>query len=443
MINVRIRNGLCPDPSTGEGGATEGDIRGSFSDIIDVVGVKDLAGGHALVTENSPAAMSVLVAPGIVYIPNADYDELDSDSVKFWEAIITVSTEVAITANTSGSARIDLICAKMDTTITPDKHASNIATLVAVAGTPGAGAPTLPDNYAKLAEVEVANGASTIVNADITDSRVQSKINSDYIPLNLPSGIILSSPLFSGSLNGWINPNETWEYVSVDDPTGIFRVNADVTGKYSAGMRIKFTNGGNTIYGIITVVNAYEADAAGYTYIKFLHEIDPTDSLALYLMANSAITANYYSSQKVPQGFPLSLNKWTIELNTATVSEVSVAQNVWTNIGSINIVIPIGSYKVSYSTLNSYALKTSSTCVYVKSTISTANNSESDVDFTYSSGIDAGSATLTTIFSAFREKVLNLTTKTTYYLNFSPQATDNTLISNGEKTIIKAICAYL
>jgi len=172
---------MCPDPTTGDGGATEGDIRGSFSDIIDVVGVKDLAGGHCAVTENSPAALSVLVAPGIVYIPNADYDELDSNQVKFWEAIVTVSTAVTITANTSGSARVDLVCAKMDTAVTPDEHASNIVTLVAVAGTPGAGAPATPDNHYVLATVAVANGASTIVNADITDSRVQAKINSDYI----------------------------------------------------------------------------------------------------------------------------------------------------------------------------------------------------------------------------------------------------------------------
>jgi len=181
-INVRIRNGMCPDPTTGEGGATEGDIRGSFSDIIDVIGVKDLAGGHCAVTQNSPAAMSVLVAPGIVYIPNADYDELDSNQVKFWEAIITVSTAVTITANTSGSTRIDLICAKMDTAITPDEHASNIATLVAVAGTPGAGTPATPDNHYVLATVAVANGASTIVNADITSTRVQSKIDFDFLP---------------------------------------------------------------------------------------------------------------------------------------------------------------------------------------------------------------------------------------------------------------------
>ena len=199
-INVRVRDGMCPDPTTGDGGATEGDIRGSFSDIIDVVGVKDLAGGHLLVTQNSPAAMSVLVAPGVVYIPNADYDELDSNQVKFWEAVITVSTAVVITANTSGSARVDLICAKMDTAVTPDEHASNIATLVAVAGTPGAGAPALPDNHALIAQIAVANGAATIITANITDSRVQSTLNSDYLakitkttPIDADSVVLIDS----------------------------------------------------------------------------------------------------------------------------------------------------------------------------------------------------------------------------------------------------------
>ena len=69
----------------------------------------------------------------------------------------------------------------MDTAVTPDEHASNIATLVAVAGTPGARTRATPDNHYVLATVAVANGASTIVNADITDSRVQAKIDSDYI----------------------------------------------------------------------------------------------------------------------------------------------------------------------------------------------------------------------------------------------------------------------
>jgi len=278
-INIRIRDGLCPDPSTGDGGATEGDIRGAISDIIDTVGVKDLAGGHCLVTENSPAAMSVLVAPGVVYIPNANYDELDSNTVKFWEAIITVSTAVTITANTSGSTRIDLICVKMDTTVTPDEHASNIATLVAVAGTPGAGVPATPDNYAKLAEVEVASGASTIVNANITSTRVQSKIDSDYIPLALPSGITLTSPKINEDvaltatatelnnlhsktvgLGAWTAWNPTT--ANITTTSGTFNCAYIQIGK-TVHCRFKFTLGASSAMGTLPIIELPVTNKSG------------------------------------------------------------------------------------------------------------------------------------------------------------------------------------
>jgi len=332
-INVRIRNGMCPDPTTGEGGATEGDIRGSFSDIIGVVGVKDLAGGHCAVTQNSPAALSVLVAPGIVYIPNADYNELDSNEPKFYEAIIDAEAEVAIGENTSGSTRIDLICVKIDKTITPDKHASNIATLVAVAGTPGAGAPTLPDNYAKLAEVEVANGASTIVNADITNTRVQSKIDFDFLPkatgavvntgtedakIVTPKAIAdsnvsyidgtetltnktLTSPTLQGTVDGWISANETWTYASATTIT----VPSGAASKYAKGDKIKLTQ----------------------TTVKYFYIIKVEDTVLTvtggsdYTVANAAISANYYSHQENPLGFPAFFNfTSTLATDTGTIT---------------------------------------------------------------------------------------------------------------------------
>jgi len=477
-VNVRIRNGLCPDPTTGEGGATEGDIRGSFSDIIDVIGVKDLAGGHCAVTQNSPAAMSVLVAPGVVYIPNADYDELDSNEPKFYEAIIDAEDEVTITANTSGSTRIDLICVKIDKTITPDEHASNIATLVAVAGTPGAGAPTLPDNYAKLAEVEVANGASTIVNADITDSRVQAKINSDYIgasvsvttkgdlqthngttPARLAVGtdgqkLIADSNQTNGLLwkteDGWNSAFETWEYVSVDDPTGVIKVNADVTTKYSVGMRIKMTNGGHTIFGIITKVGTYGGDSAGYTYITFLHEIDPSDNLALYLMANSAITNNYYSTAKAPQGFPQDITHWKIKVEDANNRTTTPTKDAWYNPNNISLSVPIGRWKLGYFVGHRCSATTTGHYMSFVS-LATSNNAPGDNDFKKMHGNNPGFSTGTsyTLGIGSAEKIINNTSKTTYYLNHMC-ATAGTLTNEcgfyGQwdvATTIYAICDYL
>src|SRR5574344_1775354 len=110
--------------------------------------------------------------------------------------------------------------------------------------------------------------------------------------------------------SGWIDANETWTYSSVDNPTGVITITGDVTTKYSLGMRIKFTNATNVIYGIITAISYSSPN----TTLTFLHEINPSNSLALHLMGNSAITNNYYSSMKAPYGFPLNPNNWTVKI---------------------------------------------------------------------------------------------------------------------------------
>ena len=95
-------------------------------------------------------------------------------------------------------------------------------------------------------------------------------------------------------MSGWLSAGETWTYASVDNPTGVITINGNKTTKYSLGMRIKFTNGGNTIYGIITKISYSSPN----TTLSFLHEINPSTNTALHLIANSAITNNYYSNMK-------------------------------------------------------------------------------------------------------------------------------------------------
>lgn len=183
-VHIRIRNGLQPD-GEGNGGASEGDIRGNSTDFIDTYGVVDLDAGHLEVTEADTPSMNVVVAGGVGYIPNSSFDELDSDSVRFWEAVVGGTTgerTLSISSNSSGSTRIDLVCLKIDTGASPDYYASDVAELIIVEGTPGAGAPATPSNHLLLAEVEVVNGASSIEDADITDERVQALFKVDFIP---------------------------------------------------------------------------------------------------------------------------------------------------------------------------------------------------------------------------------------------------------------------
>jgi hypothetical protein len=174
-----------PDAYTGDGGATEGDVRGSHSDMIDAGSVVDLDGGHCLVHEATSPAMTVVVDAGVVYVPNTSFDETDSDSIKYWEAVVagtTGSRTLVIGANSSGSTRVDLVCVYLDPGATPDENASDVAELLIVAGTPGAGAPATPSYHALLATVTVANGATSIVNANITDSRTQIQLKNAFIP---------------------------------------------------------------------------------------------------------------------------------------------------------------------------------------------------------------------------------------------------------------------
>jgi hypothetical protein len=106
-----------------------------------------------LVSENSPADLSVDVAAGVAF--RGGYF-INSDAVE----------NVAITANTSGFNRIDLIVLNIDTV-------AKATIVIAVAGV-ASGSPVAPTPTAtqlKLAEVLVGNGAAVINDNVITDRR--------------------------------------------------------------------------------------------------------------------------------------------------------------------------------------------------------------------------------------------------------------------------------
>lgn len=194
-VYVRVRNGMMVD-GEGNGGVTEGDLRGAISDIIEQEGVVDLEGGHLLVHEAGSPDMEIVVDAGVGYIPNDSYDDTDSDSIKFWEAVvagITGERTLAISSNSSGQLRIDLVCLKIDPGAEPDYYASDVAELIIVEGTPGAGAPAVPAYHLKLAEVSVANGETAIENEHITDSRVQVQIKEKFQTVQTDNAIKLEN----------------------------------------------------------------------------------------------------------------------------------------------------------------------------------------------------------------------------------------------------------
>ena len=232
--------------------------------------------------------------------------------------------------------------------------------------------------------------------------------------------------------DGWIPSGQVWTYEAGDDPTYTFSEPIDATGKYSPGMRIKCTQGGSVKYGIITAVGAY---SGGKTIITVYCGTDYD--------LGATITYPYYSTQKAPFGFPLDPAKWTISIvNNSLGTQLTPTTNTWYNIGSLSLSIPIGSWHVSYQ-VSCFSYDTVANNHPTRTTLSTANNSESDINWTCRF---TGSSFAYLQGVCYRRKQLTLTTKTSYYLNATTAAEGLDALyfgNDNSPAIIMAECAYL
>jgi len=235
-------------------------------------------------------------------------------------------------------------------------------------------------------------------------------------------------------LDGWILATGTWSYSSADAPTFIASVNADMTGVLSVGMRLKLTQT-TAKYFIITAVGAY---SGGVTLITLYGGTD-------YTLADEAITVPYYSMAKAPFGFPITPVKWSVVVEDASSrSQADPTNAQWYNITQLNISLPIGVWNFGYQATLQVADPTSG--VYsVFSTLSTANNSESDTALSAESyGYVLGNYSIILVVS--RQTVLSLDAKTAYYFNIKTVHTGvATIYVRGDlhKSTVRAVCAYL
>ena len=236
-------------------------------------------------------------------------------------------------------------------------------------------------------------------------------------------------------VTGWVAASG-WSYLSVDDPIGVI----SATGHgLSVGWRIKLVNGGNAINGIVV---AKTTDT-----FTFLHEIDPTDSQAKYLMADSAISDAYYSPVKAPQGFPLEPVKWTVkavDYNSNIVT--SPVSGDWYHLGSFSLAIPIGSWIIEYRNhASAYNFASPTTYLYMYSVLETSTGAITAESELYT--VDFGVGAQTRSGAAMRcSAPLTLTAKTTYnlYSRYLSNLTAGSIrLNNGTYCFIKATCAYL
>ena len=214
----------------------------------------------------------------------------------------------------------------------------------------------------------------------------------------------------------------------------------NLTAQNGAAATIVDSPFGATEYGIIT----------GISYSN------PTTTLTVQTPEGSAIpnqTLNtpQYSGLKIPFGFPAQKEKWRIKYLNKVLSSIGGAPtaNTWYNsngtLGSPQLNVPIGEWDLGH-TVTPYYYKVSALSSDAKATLSTANNTESDAEFTVQVSSEGASSTIDARATLTRSKGITNVAQTTYYLNFTSATAsiaDLGFIGTQSPTTIIAECAYL
>lgn len=128
--------------------------------------------GHLAVTANGTTlqltilpgwAAGVRDAGGTSFDPRVLFAESDAND-----------TSVMLTSNATGSTRNDTICMKIDMNTQPTTDGANLVSFVAIAGQSGGAVSNAPADgniYIPLANVAVANGATSVSQGNVTDLR--------------------------------------------------------------------------------------------------------------------------------------------------------------------------------------------------------------------------------------------------------------------------------
>lgn len=234
---------------------------------------------------------------------------------------------------------------------------------------------------------------------------------------------------------GWADLSSygAFSYASTDGPTFVMNTPSDLRSIIGLGDKIQVTQLASPGYYIVVAIGATTITLYGGTD---------------YALANSAISAPYYSQARAPLGFPLHTAKWTVEIqDTTNRFQASPGAGTWYNNGSVQISVPIGLWKLGYTALlDADTANANSIQPYCKATLSTANNSESDSDLTTRIGsFFAVVAEITQSLMVGREKTLLLAAKTPYYLLSKADGAIGTVgFENATcKAILRAVCAYL
>ncbi len=172
---VRLINGKGDWEATPPTGASDADLYQLANDFVEQGGVINKTGGDGEVTELDTPGMSVKVKKGTIYVENSSWVP-NSFEPRFYQVVADADEEIAISTNSSGSTRVDLVCQSVDKITEPNDDGSNVTPLVIVEGDPGEGTPDLPNDHELLAVLTLPDGTTAAVTDDMIDTDVRRQV---------------------------------------------------------------------------------------------------------------------------------------------------------------------------------------------------------------------------------------------------------------------------
>lgn len=192
---------------------------------------------------------------------------------------------------------------------------------------------TLPSDGQQADAADYNTPITTIVN-EINGSLDNANIKSNAaISGSKIADASIDLGLKASSWDGWVAVSDSWAYASATTIT----VPTDATTKYSVGDKIRLVQSGSTKYFYVTAVTSTVLTVNGGSD---------------YTVANSAISAIYYSKDETPLGFPQYFN-YTPTFANFTVGSATV-------VGEFNMVGKMVNYRIGV-TLNSSTMGSSPT----------------------------------------------------------------------------------
>lgn len=254
--------------------ATDFISNGVVGTITSTSGVAPLTGAYAANAQGTPD-MTVAITAGVAWVTGTP----TGGNSQTFRVKMTSSENVTIAANSTGGTRYDYIYIKLDPAklANPNLAADDVATLLVSRSTSTTTDDGTPPTYGYcIAKVTVSNGASSIVNANITDMRTQAGFNAI-------------------TNDGWTPVSDSWTYASATTIT----VPSNATTKYSVGDKLKLTQSGSVAYFYIVGVSSTTLTITGGSD---------------YTLTSNPISSIYYSKAENPLGFPSYFNytpTWT------------------------------------------------------------------------------------------------------------------------------------